>query len=240
MYFEIAKKNISSSKITITHNRLYFFIGYYNMDMDSEDSATSNAKLDGTLDLFPSRKTIIAIYDEFDSMPLPDKIKVSKEKEDYLCLEIRFKDAVDMILATNSTSSNLLAIAKDFELDPKVLQEEINCFKSSGAEVYEYNASGRIFSYKEELALLEVLATISRAYCICQTCTLARLLVLAYHMARRKDKSYPCEWDINQQADEEWLTNFKIEYEYELSNSFPENCAFKIIRELKKVDGTCT
>jgi len=154
------------------------------------------------------------------------RIRLKEETEEYLDLTKRFEAAVKDVLAGADDSW----VAEKYELDLETLREEIRHYKSSLAKVYEYNGNGRIFSYKDELMLLEILATIPQSlYCICQSCTLERLPYVAYLMARQKNKSYPSEWDKNQQAGRGWQTNFEIVYEYELSNSFPAKC--KLIQD---------
>ncbi|KYN23365.1 hypothetical protein ALC57_04239 [Trachymyrmex cornetzi] len=173
--------------------------------------------------MYASRKrsrAVAKMYDEWNNVPTFKKIKVKKETKEYLGLTQRFEEAVNNVL--DGAEEEL--VAKNYELDFETLCDEVRHFKNSKAKNYEYNGTGRIFSFKEELLLLKILATIPQAHCTCQTCTLGRLPYLAYHMARKKNKIYPREWDVNQRAGKGWLINFEIEYDYEILNSFPAVC----------------
>ncbi|XP_018300818.1 uncharacterized protein [Mycetomoellerius zeteki] len=158
--------------------------------------------------------------DKWDYVLIFKKIKVKKETEEYLELTQRFEAAVNDVLAGRDEQS----VAINYELDFETLCDEVHRFKNSKAKMYEYNGTGRIFSFKEEMLLLKILATISQPYCTCQTCTLERLPYMAYHVAQEKNKIYPRDWDVNQRAGKVWQMNFEIEYEYEISNSFPLMC----------------
>ncbi|KYN44750.1 hypothetical protein ALC56_00745 [Trachymyrmex septentrionalis] len=165
-------------------------------------------------------KVIAEMCEKWDYAPMLKKIKVKEETKEYIELTQRFEAAVNDILAGAKEE----LVAKNYELDFETLCEEVLRFKNSGAKMYEYNGTGRIFSFKEELLLLKLLAAIPQAHCICQACTLERLPYVAYHMAQQKNKIYPREWDVNHRAGKGWLINFKIEYDYEIFNSFPAVC----------------
>lgn len=165
-------------------------------------------------------KIIAEMCDKWDYVLIFKKIKVKKETEEYLELTQRFEAAVNDVLAGRDEQS----VAINYELDFETLCDEVHRFKNSKAKMYEYNGTGRIFSFKEEMLLLKILATISQPYCTCQTCTLERLPYMAYHVAQEKNKIYPRDWDVNQRAGKVWQMNFEIEYEYEISNSFPLMC----------------
>jgi len=165
-------------------------------------------------------KVVVEMCDKWDYVPALKKIKIRKKTKEYVGLTLRFEAAVNDILA----GAEKELIAKNYELDFETLCDEVHRFKNSKAKMYEYNGSGRIFSFKEELLLLKILAAIPQVYCICQTCTLERLPYIAYHMAGKKNKIYPHEWDVNQRAAIGWLRNFEVEYNYEILNSFPAVC----------------
>lgn len=186
-----------------------------------ENDPTVKDWLKVALDMTFSRKRtkrVAHVCDKFNYAPVR-RIKVSKDKEDYLNLALKFELAVKEVLAGADDS----LVAESFELDLETLRQEIIRFQNSTADLYEFNVTGGVFSYREELMLLEVLATIPRSNCKCQACTLILLPFLAYRVARQKGKS-PQEWNLYQHANEAWLANFKIEYEYEISNSFLKHC----------------
>ncbi|KYM75872.1 PREDICTED: uncharacterized protein LOC105622183 [Atta cephalotes] len=188
-----------------------------------EDTNLLQAWFNKIIDMSSNRKrskVVAEMCDKWDYVPALKKIKVKKETKEYLGLTQRFEAAVNDVLA----GAEEKLIAKNYELDFETLCDEVCRFKNSGAKIYEYNGTGRIFSFKEELLLLKILAAIPQAHCICQTCTLERLPYIAYHMARKKNKIYPREWDVNQRAGKGWLINFEIEYDYEILNSFPAVC----------------
>lgn len=190
------------------------------------DDPTLKDWLNSALAMTLSRKrtkTVAAICDTYDYMPMLKRIKVSRDKEERFNTTTKFEEAVREVLAGVNDS----LAAERYGLDLETLRNEIFRLRDSPVAVYEYNASGRIFTYKEELMLLEVLATVPHSRCMCQTCTLERLPFLAYHAARQKGKPYPREWDQQQRAGRGWLTNFKIEYEYEIANSFPHECEIR-------------
>ncbi|TGZ47153.1 Uncharacterized protein DBV15_06077 [Temnothorax longispinosus] len=196
-----------------------------NKDMN-KDPVIIEAWFPLALNMISSRKrtkTVAGICDKFDYVPMLKRIKIKKEKKDYLNYTMKFEAAVKEILAGANDSS----IARRYVLDLEALRIEIQRFRNSGAAEYEYD-NGRIFSLKEELMLLEILATIPQPFCTCPTCALDRLPYLAYHLALRKGKSYPREWDEHRQAGKEWQTNFKIKYDYEISNSFLTECNRKM------------
>ncbi|XP_071631179.1 uncharacterized protein [Temnothorax longispinosus] len=188
-----------------------------DMNKDPVKEAWFDLALTGMTSSGKRTKTIAAICD-FDYVP--KRIKVNKEKEDYLNLTMRFEAAVKEVLAGANDSS----VAERYKLDLETLRDEINFFRFSKAAEYEYHGTARIFSFKEELMLLEILATIPESFCTCLACTLDRLPYLAYHLALRKGKSYPREWDEHQQAGKEWQTNFEMDYEYEILGAFPTEC----------------
>lgn len=190
------------------------------------DDLTLKDWLNSALAMTLSRKrtkTVAAMCNQYDYVPMLKRIKVSRDREECINATMKFEEAVKEILAGVSDSS----VAERYGLDLETLRNEVFRFRNSRAALYEYNATGRIFTYKEELNLLEVLATVPHSHCACQTCTLERLPFLAYHVARQKDKPYPREWDRQQQAGRGWLTNFQIEYDYEISNSFPNECKIR-------------
>ncbi|XP_011055273.1 PREDICTED: uncharacterized protein LOC105146602 [Acromyrmex echinatior] len=181
--------------------------------------------LNKTVDMIIKRKRSQMVGEISDKWDIPTfkKIKVKKETKEYLDLTQRFEAAVNDVLAGEEEE----LVATNYELDFETLRDEVCRFKNSGAETYEYNGTGRIFSFKEELQLLKILAAIPRAdmsQCICQTCSLKRLPYMAYRMAKEKNKIYPREWDLKQQAGKGWLIKFEIEYDYEILNSFPAVC----------------
>lgn len=166
-------------------------------------------------------RSVANLCDKFSYAPFLKRIAISKDKEQYLQLTAKFEAAVKDVLDGKCDAK---VAAEHYELDYQTLYEEIHRYRNSMAEEYEYNGTGKIFSFKEALTLLEMLATVPQSHCMCQICTLDRLPILAYHVARMKKKPYPYEWDKNQQAGQEWLTNFEIFYEYEIMNSFPIKC----------------
>lgn len=205
-------------------------------DMNKEDckiKAWCDAQLDMILNLRRREWTreMNEIVDRFNNFifSMPRKIKVSKEKEEYFNFTERFEAAINKIIR----GADDVRIAERYELDLETLRDERRRFRRSTPGLYDYIVKGKIFSYKEELAILDVLATIpNNLCCLCRKCTLERLPFLAYHVAQRKrvTKSFPIEWNRQQKAGKEWQTNFEIEYEYELSNSFPKNCTKDRIR----------
>ncbi|XP_011690446.1 PREDICTED: uncharacterized protein LOC105451590 [Wasmannia auropunctata] len=177
------------------------------------------AWLTKALDMVSSRKRsrlVVEICDKHDYVPMLKRIEYSEATEEYLELAKRFGAAVKDVLAGADDSS----VAGAYRLDLETLRGEVHRHRDSGAEQYEF-PNGKTFSYKEELMLLEILATVPQAYCVCQKCTSERLPYVALYVARQKNKVYPHDWNEYQQASKEWVENFITSYEDEFLRAFP-------------------
>jgi len=76
--------------------------------------------------------------------------------------------------------------------------------------------STKVFTKKEEILLLKKIKEDNRSLCICKSCTMEHLKILAYKVAREKRKTYPKSWNKNQQVKSEWLKKFEERHKNEI------------------------
>lgn len=75
-----------------------------------------------------------------------------------------------------------------------------------------------VFEFLEELLLLELIECVKNPFhCNCKTCAMKEVQIQAYRLASKYQKSYPCSWNIIQQADSEWLTGFEERHSARIS-----------------------
>ncbi|XP_029679239.1 uncharacterized protein LOC115245194 [Formica exsecta] len=161
---------------------------------------------------------------------LKQKVNILKRLNDYFEETLLYENAVRSVMYNYKT---LPEAATYYKLSTKIITKEINQYnklwmagKTKGP--YEYDKplddQGRVFTFKEELSLLDDLCEWkwkSASPCTCLICAMVELLSLAYQTAQKKNKLYPGTWDICQQADGNWLIAFEMAHSCRFSKLYP-------------------
>lgn len=156
---------------------------------------------------------------------LQQKVNIMRRLSKDFKLECTFHRAVQNVLSGKETVTEA---AIHYQIDPKILGEEINHHKKLGTKTYVHDklisVNTGIFTYDEELWLLKRLSeeTIKKEslLCTCQICAMILLLNLAYEFAQKENKQYPAEWDDHKRANIKWLIDFEMIHGVKLSIMF--------------------
>ncbi|XP_050453481.1 uncharacterized protein LOC126852577 isoform X2 [Cataglyphis hispanica] len=163
---------------------------------------------------------------------LRQKVEILERLNDYFEETLLYENAVRSVMSNHKTLSEAETY---FKLSSKIITKEINRYnklysagKTKGP--YEYDNplddKGRVFTFKEELALLDDLRNWiwkCTSPCTCLICAMVQLSSLAYQFAQKKNKSYPSTWDFYQRADKNWLIAFEMAHSCRLAKLYP-NC----------------
>ncbi|KAL6433189.1 hypothetical protein ACFW04_006428 [Cataglyphis niger] len=159
---------------------------------------------------------------------LRQKVEILERLKNYFEESLLYENAVRSVMYNYKTLSEAETY---YKLSSKIITKEINKYnklymagKTKGP--YEYDKplyKGRVFTFKEELALLDDLREWKwkcTSPCTCLICAMIELLSLAYQFAQKKNKSYPSTWNFHQ-ADENWLIAFEMAHSCRLSKLYP-------------------
>lgn len=156
------------------------------------------------------------------------KVNIMKRLYDYFEESILYNNAVRSVI---EKVQSVQEAATYYKISPRSIQEEIDQYynlKRNGEakEKYEYDKpleKGRVFTFKEELSLLHDLNRWKYTYpsCSCLICAMVQLLILAYQLAKKKNKPYPSSWAAFQQADKNFLICFEMTHSSRISNLYP-------------------
>lgn len=162
---------------------------------------------------------------------LTQKVEILERLNDYFEESLLYENAVRSVMYNHQT---LQEAERYFKLSSKIIKKEIDqynklCLAGKTKGPYEYDKplddKGRVFTFKEELSLLDDLRNWKwkcTSPCTCLICAMVHLLSLAYQLAQKKNKSYPPKWDFYQRADENWLIAFEMAHSCRLSKLYPD------------------
>lgn len=171
-----------------------------------------------------------AIYYGLCQNILTQKVDILERLNDYFEESLLYETVVRSVMYNYNT---LQQAATFYKLSPTIITKEINqynelCAAGKTKGPYEYDKplddKGRVFTFKEELSLLDDLRDWkwkSTSPCTCLICAMVELLSLAYQFAQKKNKSYPPVWNFYQRADENWLIAFEMAHSCRLSKLYP-------------------
>lgn len=156
---------------------------------------------------------------------LQQKVNIMQRLSKDFKLECMFHRAIQNVLSGKETVTQA---AIHYQIDSKILGEEINHHKKLGTKTYVHDklisVNTGIFTYDEELRLLKRLSEEKTKKeslpCACRICTMILLLNLAYEFAQIENKQYPAAWDDHKRADIKWLIDFEMIHGAKLSIMF--------------------
>lgn len=97
-------------------------------------------------------------------------------------------------------------------------QSVLTDIKTNKRRITSEENSSSVFTLLEEIFLLERAKYVKNRFdCNCKSCLMEELQFQAYILARKHQISYPSSWDINCQANVEWLTGFEKRHKDKLS-----------------------
>ncbi|XP_011630961.1 uncharacterized protein LOC105423030 [Pogonomyrmex barbatus] len=149
------------------------------------------------------------------------EIEISSARINHFRRKTKMRNAITEYM---TNPENISSIQSRFLITSTLLQQETERYRRQTERMnypYECFILGDIFSYEEGLALVDILTSVPPQNCRCLDCSLRRLPILAYEMARIisgiKGVQYPPTWDLSRQAGPEWSQKFQREYDHELN-----------------------
>lgn len=118
----------------------------------------------------------------------------------------KLQEAIKLVLESGSSIRNA---AKLCNVKRTTLQRHFEAHIASGNEEFEYRNNTsihQVFCKEEDMCLRDYLLTASSMH---YGLTKQDLKKLAYQFAKSNKKKYPASWDVNCQAGEQWLVDFR-------------------------------
>ncbi|GAB1862131.1 hypothetical protein CAJAP_03210 [Camponotus japonicus] len=180
---------------------------------------------------------------------LKRKVDILRRLNTYFEETLLYDNAIRSVMYNYKTLSEA---ATYYKLNPEDIKKEIAQYnillrnnKIKGP--YEYDKpldKERIFTFKEELSLLDQLRNWKykdQSLCTCLICAMVLLVSLGYQSAREKNKKYLPAWDMYQQADRHWLVNFEMTHSSRLSQLYQYDTVQELYETCKnkQLDETC-
>ncbi|KMQ89247.1 wd40 repeat-containing protein [Lasius niger] len=160
----------------------------------------------------------------FTNTKLKQKVKILREKKDYLVSKKKIESIVEKMQDVQCTDS-VKDICEKHNLKSTLISTELRKYRRLHGR-YQYDKPIRChgyFTYLNEFSMLEHLKTWKQtdriSSCHCKTCALEYLPKWAYIFAKDQKIDYRNSWDTKKEANVEWVLEFEMRHYNEIIKS---------------------